>query len=150
MLIPLEPRRIAVFFYGLLMDIELLQAKGAHPAHPRQACVAGFMLRTGHRLTLMPNAESCAYGIVMELSHGEIEQLYSDASVSALYANPGLSKYRPEPVLAQLADGSYLPALCFNLLVPPAPEEANPEHATKLRELARRLKLPTGYIESIL
>jgi hypothetical protein len=80
------------------------------------------MLRIGHRLTLIPNAESSAYGIVMELSHAEIEQLYSDASVSALYANPGLSKYRPEPVLAQLADSSYLPALCFNLVAPPAPE----------------------------
>ncbi len=76
----------------------------------------------------------------MELSHGEIEQLYSEASVSV---------YRPEAVLAQLADGSYIPALCFNLVVPPAPEESNADYATKLRELARRLKLPIGYVESI-
>jgi len=76
----------------------------------------------------------------MELSHGEIEKLYSDPSVSA---------YRPEAVLAQLADGSYLPALCFNLVVPPAPEAANSEYAVRLRELARRLKLPPGYVESI-
>jgi hypothetical protein len=146
---PTESRRIAVFFYGLLMDVELLATRGAHPTDPRPACVPGFMLRIGHRLTLIPNAGSSAYGIVMELSHAEIEQLYSDASVSALYANPGLSKYRPEPVLAQLADGSWLPVLCFNLVVPPAPEEANPDHATKLRDLARRLKLPLAYVESI-
>jgi len=136
----MEPRRINVFFYGLFMDVELLHSKAAHPAHPRPASVPGFTLRIGQRATLMPNAESSTYGIIMELSHAEIERLYSEASVSA---------YRPEAVLAQLADGSYLPALCFNLVVPPAPEEANADYAKKLRELARRLKLPQHYVESI-
>jgi hypothetical protein len=136
----MEPRRTTVFFYGLFMDVELLLSKGARPTRPRPACVPGFAIRIGHRATLVPNAESSAHGIIMELSHSEIEQLYSEASVSA---------YRPEAVLAQLADGSYVPALCFNLVVPPAPEEANPEYARKLRELARRLKLPPGYVDSI-
>lgn len=135
----MEPHRISVFFYGLFMDVELLLAKGAHPTHPRPACVPGFALRIGQRATLMPSAEPSAHGIIMELSHGELEQLYSDASLSA---------YRPEAVLAQVADGSYIPALCFNLVVPPA-QEANSDYAAKLRELARRLKLPPGYVESI-
>jgi hypothetical protein len=136
----MESRQITIFFYGLFMDVELLRGKGVQPANVRHACVPGFALRIGQRATLIPNAESCAYGIIMELSHGEIEKLYSDASVSA---------YRAEAVPAQLADGSYIPALCFNLVVPPAPEEANSEYAVKLRELARRLKLPFGYVESI-
>lgn len=136
----MEPRRIAVFFYGLFMDVDLLLSKGTHPAHPRPACLPGFTLRIGQRATLLPNAESAAYGILMELSHGEVERLYSDASVSA---------YRPEAVLAQLGNGSYVPALCFNLVVLPAPDEANADYAVKLRELARRLKLPAGYVESI-
>ena len=136
----MEPRQIAVFFYGLFMDVDLLRAKGVQPTSVRPACVPGFALRIGQRATLVRNAESTAHGIIMDLSHGEIEKLYSDASVSA---------YRPEAVLAQLADGSYLPALCFNLVVPPAPEAANSEYAVRLRELARRLKLPPGYVESI-
>jgi hypothetical protein len=136
----METRQITVFFYGLFMDVELLLSKGVHPMHPRPARVPGFALRIGRRATLIPNAESFAYGIIVELSHADIEQLYSEASVS---------EYRPEAVLAQLADGSYSPALCFGLVVPPSPEEANSEYAMKLRELARRLKLPLGYIESI-
>ena len=76
----------------------------------------------------------------MELTHSEVEKLYSEPSVSA---------YRPDAVVAQLADGSYIPALCFNLVVPPAPEEANSDYAAKLRELAGRLKLPRGYVEEI-
>ncbi len=135
-----EPRQVTVFFYGLFMDVELLRAKGAHPTNARPACVSEFALRIGQRATLIRNAASSAHGIIMELSHAEIEKLYSDTSVSA---------YKPEAVLAQLADGSYTPALCFNLIVPPAPEEANSEYAMKLRELGRRLKLPTAYVESI-
>jgi hypothetical protein len=46
----------------------------------------------------------------MELTHDEIESLYSEASVRA---------YRPEAVLCELGDGSRVPALCFNLLKKP-------------------------------
>jgi hypothetical protein len=76
----------------------------------------------------------------MELTHDEIEHLYSDASVRA---------YRPEALLCELGDGSRVPALCFNLIVPPAPEEANSEYAARLRDLARRLGLPSDYVERI-
>jgi hypothetical protein len=76
----------------------------------------------------------------MELTHDEIEQLCSEASVRA---------YRPEGVLCELGDGSRVPALCFNLVVPPSPEEANSKYAAKLRDLARRLGVPSGYIEHI-
>lgn len=135
-----ESRRVIVFFYGLFMDVELLRAKGVQPTHVRPACAPGFALRIGQRATLIRNAESSAYGIVMELSHAEIDKLYSDPSVST---------YRPEALLAQLADGSYIAALCFNLIAPPAPEEANAEYAAKLRDLARRLELPSAYVQSI-
>jgi len=40
--------------------------------------------------------------------------------------------------IGRKTDGSQVPALCFNLLVPPGPEEANSECAAKLRDLARR------------
>src|SRR4029077_9294082 len=119
----MEPRRINVFFYGLFMDVELLLSKGVHPMHPRPARVPRFALRIGQRATLVPSPDSFAHGIIMELSHADIEKLYSEASVSA---------YRPEAVLAQLADGTHIPAMCFNLAVPPGQQEANPEYATKL------------------
>ena len=133
-------RRIEVFLYGLFMDADLLRSKGADPVKIRPACVPGFALRIGHRATLLQNPGARAYGLLMELTHGEIEQLYSEPSVRA---------YRPEAVLTELADGSHVPALCFNLIVPPGPDEANPEYAAKLRDLARRLGLPSDYVGSI-
>ena len=136
----MSSRRIEVFFYGLFMDADLLRTKGAHPINIRSACVPGFALRLGQRATLLRTPDACAYGVVMELTHAEIEQLYSEASVRA---------YRPEAVTAELTDGSRVAALCFNLREPPSPEEANSEYATKLRELGRRLGLPSDYVESI-
>jgi hypothetical protein len=133
-------RRIEVFFYGLFMDAALLRTKGVDPVQIRPACAPGFALRIGQRATLLPNPDARAYGILMELTHAEIEQLYSDASLRA---------YRPEAVLCELTNGSRVPALCFNLIVPPGPEEANSEYAAKLRDLARRLGLPSDYVESI-
>ena len=133
-------RRISIFFYGLFMDEELLLAKGVQPTSPRQACVRGFALRIGQRATLVPIFDARAYGVLMELSHDEIEHLY---------AEPSVNMYRPEAVVAELADGVQVPALCFNLQTVPRPGESNDAYAQKLRDLARRLGLPPDYVDRI-
>ena len=136
----MESRTIDVFFYGLFMDGELLRANGLHPANGRQASVSGMALRIGRRATLVPDPARSVHGFVFGLSHEEVERLYAEPSVSA---------YRPEAVIAQLADRSCVPALCFNL--PPSNEtdEANPEYAEKLRMVASRLGLPADYVAGI-
>jgi hypothetical protein len=136
----METRSINVFFYGLFMDAEVLRANGFHPNDARQACVSGMALRIGRRATLVPDPTRCVYGFVIGLSHKEVDRLY---------AEPSVAEYRPEAVIAQLADRSCIPALCFNL--PPSAEtvEANPEYAEKLRVVAGRLGLPADYTASI-
>ena len=133
-------RRINVFFYGLFMDADILRQKAVQPIHPRRVCVPGFALRIGQRATLLPDPDARVYGILMELSHDEIERIY---------AEPSVRMYRPEAVIAELETGARVPALCFNLPVPPAPDEANEEYAEKLRDLARRLGLPADYVDRI-
>jgi len=131
---------VNVFFYGLFMDAEALRAKGFHPVNARMASVAGMALRIGRRATLIPDPAKSAHGFVIGLSHPEID---------ALYAEPSVADYRPEALIARLADGSLIPALCFNL--PPSGEvaEPNPEYAAKLREVASRLGLPAAHVASI-
>ena len=133
-------RRVSVFFYGLFMDAEALRAREVEPMGIRTASVPGFALRIGRRATLVPAVGERAYGVLMELTQDELERLYADPSVQA---------YRPEAVLAELADGTRVAALCYNLVVPPSPDEANPEYAAKLRDLARRLDLPADYVARI-
>ena len=122
------------------MDLELLRAKGAEPVDVRPAVVRGFELRIGARAAVAPDSAASVHGLLMKLSHAELERLY---------AEPGVRAYRPEPVLAVVPGGAAVPALCYNLPEPPSPEERNPEYAARLRSLAQRVGLPDDYIASI-
>ena len=122
------------------MDIEALRTKGFNPTNPRRGSVSGFSLRIGRRATLVPDPEGRVHGVLMDLAHDEIERLYAEPSVRV---------YRPEAFIAELDDGSRVAALGFNLPEPPALDERNESYAERLRALARRLELPTGYVESI-
>lgn len=133
-------RKIDIFFYGLFMDEALLQAKDIPSPNLRVASVAGFQLRIGNRATLVPARKERVFGLVGSLSHSELEQLYSEASVQA---------YKPEAVLVQLVNGESLPVLCFNLVELPATDEHNPEYASKLCALATQLQFPPDYVSSI-
>jgi hypothetical protein len=136
----MDQRRLNVFFYGLFMDHELLDGKGLRPSDIRLAAVPGFVLRIGARAALVPTPTGEVHGLLMKLSHADLEKLYSEPSVQA---------YRPEPVLAVARDGATVAALCYNLPEPPSPDERNAEYASKLRSLAQRIGLPSGYIASI-
>jgi hypothetical protein len=89
---------------------------------------------------LIPEATSVVHGVLMDLTHAELRHLY---------AGLGLEDYVPEAVLVRGQDAIAVPALCFNLAVPPSPSEANPDYAAKLRALAERLGFPGSYVASI-
>ena len=132
--------RIDVFFYGLFMDDVLLREKGVNPVNRRMASVENFSLVIGARASLVPYPGRTVHGVLFSLTHAEVDALYSEDSVSV---------YRPEAVLAQLADASITPALCFNLPVPPSADERNPQYVSKLKELAERIGLPLSYVSAI-
>lgn len=121
--------RATVFFYGLFMDPEALQERGLRPCDPRRAHVDRVALRLGKRATLVPHPEGRVYGVLMTLMHSEIDRLYSEASVAA---------YRPEPVLAQLEDGTVEVALCFNLPTAPDGATTNPNTPPRCNPLHGR------------
>ena len=133
-------RRVEVFFYGLFMDADALREKGFHPADARQASVEGMALLLGERATLVPQNGGSVHGMLMSLTHAEVDRLYAEPSVAA---------YRAEPVLAALRDGGIVAALCFNLPAVPAGVRSNPEYAAKLRVAAKKMGLPDTYIANI-
>jgi len=122
------------------MDPDLLREKGFAPAHVELASVAGFALRIGRRAALVPDASSRVHGAVMALTLAELERLYAD---------PTLQAYRPQAVLASLAGGSVVAALCYNLREPPSAAEHDPDYARKLRAVAQRVGLPAEYVASL-
>ena len=133
-------RRIDVFFYGLFMDVTVLQSSGVSPANVRQAYVDNFALRIGYRATLTPLEGARAYGMLIALTHSELERLYS---------GPGVDQYRPEAVVAQVMRGGMAPALCYNLVVEPKPEERNQDYALRLQRTLRSLNFPPAYVDSV-
>jgi hypothetical protein len=133
-------QRAYVFFYGLFMDEELLRFKGLQPEGAEHAAVEGFALRIGQRAALVPTPGGRVHGVVFSLTLNELERLYSEPSVQA---------YKPQAVLAQLASGGDVAALCYNLPEPPLPTERNPEYASKLRAVARKVGLPSEYVASL-
>jgi Gamma-glutamyl cyclotransferase, AIG2-like len=121
---------VSVFFYGLFMDAELLRARGLAPANLRRATVEGYALRIGERATLVAEAQARVPGVVMDLTHEEVDRLY---------AEPSVAMYRPLAVLARLEDGTAIAALAYVLPNPPAPHERNEAYAEKLAEVRRRV-----------
>ena len=133
-------RRIDAFFYGLFMDVDVLRGSSVVPSNPRRAYVDDFALRIGQRATLLPSAGARAYGMLMALTHQELERLYTA---------PGLEQYRPEAVLVQPLGGTSVPALCYNLREAPAPHERNPDYAMRLQRVLSKLSFPPEYIAGV-
>ena len=136
----MSERRVDAFFYGLFMDLEILREAGVAPINPRRAYVDHFALRIGQRATLLPSAGVRAYGMLVSLTHPELDRLY---------AAPGLEHYRPEAVLAQPLQGTPTPALCYNLREAPEPHERNPEYAARLQQALHKLEFPPEYVASV-
>lgn len=136
----MDSRPADVFFYGLFMDPDLLRAEGYAPQGAELASVPGFALRIGKRAALVPDRTARAHGAVMSLTLAELDRLYSQ---------PSLQAYRPEPVLAHLASGGIVAALCYNLPEPPPPGDRSPEYASKLYAVGQKLGLPAEYLASL-
>ena len=128
-----------VFFYGLFMDESLLASKGVRPTESTIGYVDGFGLHIGKRATLVPEADSRAYGVLMKITSEEVAALYSEQSVA---------DYIAEPVVVKLPGDSRVSAVCYNL---PAARLAgtNPEYAAALLALATKLGLPDNYLGHI-
>jgi len=132
-------RDVAVFFYGLFMDVAILRSKGVEPSQVRRASVDGYALNIGDRASLSQQKNSRVHGVVMTLAERDLE---------TLYAEKGLTDYRPETVTAELEDGSSISASCYNLPRVPV-GKPNPEYIEKLRRLAMQLELPGEYVDRI-
>jgi hypothetical protein len=136
----MSPRQIDGFFYGLFMDAQVLRQAGTKPSNFRRAYVEDFALRIGQRATLIPSPGARAHGMLIALTHAELQRLYSA---------PGLEDYRPEAVIAHPSEGEAIPALCYNLVRAPEPHERNPEYAERLRSVLASLGFPIAYVESV-
>ncbi len=128
-----------VFFYGLFMDEDLLAKKGISPSKAEVGFVDGFALRIGERATLIRSADTRSYGVMMNISPDQANELYAESSVA---------DYVPESVTVELLNGSKVEASCYNLPVDKV-TGTNKVYAQALLEVANRLGLPESYLVEI-
>ncbi len=128
-----------VFFYGLFMDEDLLAKKGISPSKAEVGFVDGFALRIGERATLIRSADTRSYGVMMNISSDQANELYAESSVA---------DYVPESVTVELLNGSKVKASCYNLPVDKV-TGTNKVYAQALLEVANRLGLPESYLVEI-
>ncbi len=128
-----------VFFYGLFMDEDLLAKKGISPSKAQVGFVDGFALRIGERATLIRSADTRSYGVMMNISSDQANELYAESSVA---------DYVPESVTVELLNGSKVEASCYNLPVDKV-TGTNKVYAQALLEVANRLGLPESYLVEI-
>ena len=128
-----------VFFYGLFMDEDLLAKKGISSSKAEVGFVDGFALRIGERATLIRSADTRSYGVMMNISSDQANELYAESSVA---------DYVPESVTVELLNGSKVEASCYNLPVDKV-TGTNKVYAQALLEVANRLGLPESYLVEI-
>ena len=121
------------------MDESLLASKDVRPTESTISYVDGFSLHIGKRATLLPEANSRAYGVLMKITSED---------AAALYSEPSVADYVAEPVVVKLPGNIQVSAVCYNL---PAPRltGTNPEYAAALLTLATKLGLPDSYLGHI-
>ena len=63
-----EPAKVRVFFYGLFMDETILAEKGVTPSWATSGFVDGFRLYIGKRATLVREANSRSWGVMVDIA----------------------------------------------------------------------------------
>jgi hypothetical protein len=134
--------RIWVFFYGSYMNPDVLRGLGLDPGKIERARLSGFDIVISPRANLVRSDQHTVYGVCARATHEELDGLYAHAR------NVLGEIYLPEPVVAELDDGSLRPALCY-LCPEMAPGPAEPAYVDRILVPAERFGFPAWYVERI-
>ena len=126
------------FFYGGLINPEVMARVGWKPRRREVASLPGYELRIAPLVNLVPNPLETAYGLLLESTHEELALVYGQLKAT----------YLPFPVAAHDAEGRVRPALCY--IVPDmAPGQAEADHVLALLRPAEQIGFPDHYLEKI-
>ena len=126
------------FFYGGLINPNVMKRVGFHPTKQIRAWLPGFDLRISPLVNLVESEGDIVFGLLLESTHDQLAHVYGQLQ----------AKYLPYPVLAYDDERRAVPALCY--IVPDmAPGQAAADHVMNLLNPAQALGFPAWYIEKI-
>jgi hypothetical protein len=134
-------RKVWTFFYGSFMDSDVLAKADVHPTGLQLARLDGWELKIAPRATLIPSEGRCVYGILAQLTHPELDKLYTKDWF-------GFGTYLPEAVIVTSAAAGQLAAMCY---IAWQIEGGKPteEYVGKILSVAREYSFPEEYVRHI-
>lgn len=130
-----------VFFYGSFINRDILRRGGVEAGHLEVAVLYGYDIRLETLATLVRDEHSSVYGVLTEVPHAALAQLYGQSWLENAYV--------PHAVIVQSEDGRLVPALCFITHdVPPA--RPSPDYVEWILFAARELAFPSWYIDHLM
>jgi hypothetical protein len=127
-----------VFFYGGLINPRMLDKVGMKPKRQEPGTLSGFDIRISPYVNLVRSAGHTVFGMLMEVTHAELEHTYSQLK----------ARYQPEAVMVSDSTGRLRPALCY--IVPDMPPgQAEVDHVETLAAAAESLGFPGWYLSKI-
>ena len=135
-------KNVWIFFYGTFMSAKILRKYGINCEQTTPARLNGYELSIRPRVNLKKNADVVVYGGLAHISHKDIDSLYGNLKDNFAII------YNPYPVITELSDGSFMPALCY---VSPDIQDApaDPDYVKELAQCAIEMKTPEVYVRHI-
>lgn len=133
-----KSERVWGFYYGGLINPTIMQQLGMAPGAQEIAMLPGYELQISPFMNLVRNDRQSAYGLLLSLTHNEIEHVYGQLK----------AKYYPYPVLARDREGRERAALCY-LLTKLEAGQAEARYVNNLLEPATALGFPGWYLDHI-
>lgn len=129
------------FFYGLLLDLDILIELGLSPQNIQRAKLENYDLVIGERANLIEKHNSDVWGNLIDLKEEELKKLYSEKSVA---------DYQPKIVSCVVGNNKNESAVTYIL---PAGYKMNvaknSDYAEKLLTVCKKYDFPESYLKRI-
>jgi len=135
--------RVDVFFYGSYINFDVLAEVDIDARDFQVVSLPNYKLTIGPRANLEKSATSTSFGIVTQLTHAELDRLYSEHSQKILG-----EIYLPEAVLVKNESDTLIPVLTYicNDMTPAKPDAA---YVKRILKPAKNLGFPEDYLKHI-
>ena len=131
--------KLWVYIYGSYMDTDTLASFMVKPLSFEVARLDDWSVTFSPYATLIPKTSDYVYGIVAELTEGDVERLYSRAE---------LADYKPVEVIVETASKRKVPATCY-VSKPVEYLRPSPAYLGLVVNTARKLGFPSVYVEKL-
>lgn len=139
----MRARKVQVFFYGSFMSLPVLEAAGINKRAFAPAHISGFEIVIAPHATLVEAGDSIVYGILANLTHSELEKLYTSHAATITDM-----QYRPEAVLVHTRGGKTVPAMTY-ISTDAAGTAPDASYMNNMKKTAKDYGFPRWYQDHI-